>query len=224
VYASVTLLDQLLARLNYLPVSFTPTTPQALSNTAEVPGTFAWRFAALPKVLSALWQVGTTNVVLRGAVMRFQGVHNLTTTGVANGATWQALIAAIRVHQVDPDPYDYVYVSEREPETLDLYRNGHLIFISLVNTGVAAAPTAPGTYPVYVRYLTTTMSGTEPDGKKYNDPGIPWVSYFHGGDALHGFIRSSYGWPQSLGCVEMPFANAHRVFPWTPIGTLVSIS
>ena len=42
------------------------------------------------------------------------------------------------------------------------------------------------------------MSGTNPDGSHYIDPGIPDVSYFNGGDALHGFIRASYGFPQSL--------------------------
>ena len=67
------------------------------------------------------------------------------------------------------------------------------------------------------------MSGVEPDGKAYSDPGIPWVSYFHGGDALHGFLRSQYGYPQSLGCVEMPFAHADILFPHTPIGTLVTV-
>ena len=67
------------------------------------------------------------------------------------------------------------------------------------------------------------MSGTNPDGSHYHDTGIPWVSYFNGGDALHGYIRASYGWPQSLGCVEMPFANAGAVWPYTPIGTLVTI-
>ena len=69
----------------------------------------------------------------------------------------------------------------------------------------------------------TTMSGTEPGGQKYSDPGIPWVSYFHGGDALHGYLRAQYGYPQSLGCVEMPYSSAETVFPLTPIGTLVTI-
>ncbi len=47
------------------------------------------------------------------------------------------------------------------------------------------------------------MSGTNPDGSHYNDPGIQFVSYFNGGDALHAFTRAQYGFPQSLGCVEM---------------------
>jgi lipoprotein-anchoring transpeptidase ErfK/SrfK len=67
------------------------------------------------------------------------------------------------------------------------------------------------------------MSGTNPDGSHYRDPGIPWVSYFLGGEALHGFIRPGYGWPQSLGCVEMRFNDAKTVFPYTPIGTLVTV-
>ena len=43
----------------------------------------------------------------------------------------------------------------------------------------------------------TTMSGTNPDGSHYVDPGIQWVSYFNGGDALHGFVRGSYGFPRA---------------------------
>jgi lipoprotein-anchoring transpeptidase ErfK/SrfK len=67
------------------------------------------------------------------------------------------------------------------------------------------------------------MSGTNPDGSHYVDPGIQWVSYFNGGDALHGFVRASYGFPQSDGCVEMPVAHAAVVFPLTPLGTLVTV-
>ena len=68
------------------------------------------------------------------------------------------------------------------------------------------------------------MSGTNPDGSHYNDPGVPWVSYFNGGDALHGFDRPGYGYPQSDGCVEMPPSNAAVVWPMTPIGTLVTVA
>ena len=92
------------------------------------------------------------------------------------------------------------------------------------NTGIPAAPTVFGTFPVYARFTVTTMSGTNPDGTHYSDPGIPWVSYFNGGDAIHGFTRASYGSPQSLGCVELPASEAARVWPYTPIGTLVTVT
>ena len=70
---------------------------------------------------------------------------------------------------------------------------------------------------------SVTMSGTNPDGSHYHDPGIRWISYFHGGDALHEFPRASFGTPQSLGCVELPEAAAAAVWPYTPIGTLVTV-
>jgi hypothetical protein len=67
------------------------------------------------------------------------------------------------------------------------------------------------------------MKGTNPNGTTYNDPNVPYASYFNGGDALHGFIRAQYGYPQSNGCVEMSYANAAQVWPLTPIGTLVTV-
>ena len=50
------------------------------------------------------------------------------------------------------------------------------------------------------------------------------MSYFNGGDALHEYPRGGYGYPQSLGCVEMPLSEAASVYPYTPIGTLVDVS
>jgi L,D-transpeptidase catalytic domain len=98
------------------------------------------------------------------------------------------------------------------------------VLSTAVNTGIASAPTATGTYPVFEHLPVTTMSGTNPDGSHYSDPGIQWVSYFNGGDALHSFTRAQYGFPQSLGCVEMPLGPASQVYPYTPIGTLVTVS
>ena len=221
--SSLTLEDQLLAELHYLPVTFTPSTATS-DPTQPTGGVFTWSGHGLPTSLASMWSVGTSNIVLTGALMHFQEVHGLATTGVADAMTWSSLERAVAAHNVDPAPYEYVFVTENSPETLTLYVNGHVKYRTLVNTGISVAPTETGTYPVYLRYTSTTMSGTNPDGSHYSDPGIPWVSYFHGGDALHGYIRASYGFPQSLGCVEMPYANAGVVWPWTPIGTLVTVS
>jgi hypothetical protein len=67
------------------------------------------------------------------------------------------------------------------------------------------------------------MKCTNVDGSTYDDPNVPYASYFNGGDALHGFMRASYGTPQSNGCVEMSYADAALVWPLTPIGTLVTV-
>lgn len=223
VATSLTWEAQLLAELNYLPVRFTPNSPQS-DLTQSVSGTFAWKYADLPASLSAQWRLGVDNIVLHGAVMAFQSVHGLATTGVADAPTWAHLFSAVQSGALNPGSYNYVVVSEASPETTTLYVAGHKRFTTLANTGIPYSPTALGTYPVYIRYVTQTMSGTNPDGSHYSDPGIPWVSYFNGGDALHGFIRSTYGWPQSLGCVEMPFAAAKVIYPYTPIGTLVTVT
>ena len=214
--------QQLLAQLHYLPASFTPTTPTT-DPAQPASGVYAWAYPHLPTSLSSLWAAGDDGVIVRGAVMAFQNNNNLPTTGVLDTATWHDLVRSVRHDTVDPNTYNYVAVSEGSPETLHLYVAGRVTFHTLVNTGISVAPTQTGTYPVYERFVTTTMTGFNPDGSRYSDPGLPWVSYFHGGDALHGFIRSSYGWPQSLGCVEMPFASAQVVWPHTPIGTLVTV-
>ena len=201
----------------------TITTTRLKKPTAPQPGRYVWRFQSLPPVLRSLWHVGTNNVILEGALMRFQSVNTLPTTGQMDTRTWESLNVAALQHRYDPMTYNFVLVSKALPQKLKLYLNGRLKYSSFVNTGISVAPTQSGTFPVYLHYVTTTMSGTNPNGTSYHDPGIPWVSYFNGGDALHGFLRGSYGWPQSLGCVEMPFANAGVVWPHTPIGTLVSV-
>jgi hypothetical protein len=76
---------------------------------------------------------------------------------------------------------------------------------------------------VFEHLAVTTMTGTNPGGSHYSDPGIKWVSYFNGGDAIHAFDRASFGTPQSVGCVELPAAAAAKIWPYTPIGTLVTV-
>jgi len=219
--------QQLLATLGYLPLSFTPADPASVgpdeTATAQV-GTFAWRWSTLPSYFAALWSPGQANTITQGAVMAFESQEHMTTDGIAGPKVWQALLQAGATNQVDAyGHYDWVDVSTSIPEHVTVWRDGQIVYSTRANTGIQAAPTELGTYPVYARYLSTTMRGTNPDGSHYADPGVPWVSYFHGGDALHGFIRPGYGYPQSLGCVEMPPANAAVVYPYTPIGTLVTV-
>jgi hypothetical protein len=220
-------LQQLLATLGYLPVTFTPADPSSVGpDQAATPqlGSFAWRWSTMPSYFTALWSPGETNVVTQGALMAFESQVHMQTDGLAGPKVWQALLQAAATDQVDSvSHYDWVDVATAGPEHVNVWRDGQMVYTTRANTGIAAAPTALGTWPVYVRYTSTTMRGTNPDGSHYADPGVPWVSYFHGGDALHGFIRPGYGYPQSLGCVEMPPAHAEIVFPYTPLGTLVTV-
>ncbi len=224
-------LQQLLAGLGYLPVTFDQTgtpvadTTAAQEDAAVAPpgGSFGWRYPNTPAALQSEWQAGTYGELTKGAVMAFENDQGMPTDGVAGHDVWKALIAATVAHQTSDFGYTYVSVSEGSPESIDVWHNGRTVVTGPVNTGVAAAPTALGTFAVFEHLTVTTMTGVNPDGSHYSDPGIPWVSYFNGGDALHGFIRASYGFPQSDGCVEMPFSEAEAVWPFTPIGTIVTV-
>jgi L,D-transpeptidase catalytic domain/Putative peptidoglycan binding domain len=223
-------LQEILARLHYLPLRWRgdgsrPTTVAAELAAAVSPptGHFSWRYPKTPAPLRALWKEGEPNDVTRAAVMRFEDVHGLATDGVAGPRVWRALLQDDLAGRSYQAGYSYVLVHETLPQSLNLWHNGKFILASPGNTGIAQAPTAQGTWPVFEHIPVGTMSGTNPDGSHYNDPGIQWISYFHGGDAIHAFPRPSYGTPQSLGCVELPLDAAAKVWPYTPIGTLVTV-
>ncbi|HVB04828.1 MAG TPA: L,D-transpeptidase family protein [Acidimicrobiales bacterium] len=238
---SILRLQQLLAELHYLPVAFAPagpgataarvatalgkepTNPRAVA-LSPVAGSLTWRFPNVPAPLRANFAPGAWDVATEGAVMAFQSEHHLDINGEPTGALWQSVLSVVAAHRPTARPYDYLLVTESQPETLYVWREGKVIYQTPVNTGVSGAPTALGTFPVYSRFTVTTMSGTNPDGSHYVDPGIPWVSYFNGGDAVHGFVRPGYGYPQSDGCVELPIGNAAQVYPLDPYGTLVTVT
>ena len=161
----------------------TPTTEVADAVSAPH-GTFSWRYAGTPTSLQALWKPGSWNVVTEGAVMRFENVHGMATDGVAGPQVWRALMQDDLAGRRSDAGYNYVFVHETVPQSMSLWHDGRVILTSPGNTGIASAPTAQGTWPVFEHISVGTMSGTNPDGSHYNDPGIRWISYFHGGDAL----------------------------------------
>jgi peptidoglycan hydrolase-like protein with peptidoglycan-binding domain len=246
---SVLRLQQMLAELKYLPLTFhradatgtgsgAVTTAAVLGGlsaepqraaavaTSPLEGRFTWAYPDIPASLRALWQKGKANEITTGAIMAFEADHGLAVDGVAGPQVWSALVKAVAARQVDSRPYDYIQVTENLPESLSVWQAGKIVYTTPVNTGAPGAATALGTYPVYLRYASHEMDGTDADGTVYRDPGIPWIAYFNGGDAIHGYVRAAYGFPQSNGCVELPVANAGVVWNSNEdyYGTLVTIS
>jgi peptidoglycan hydrolase-like protein with peptidoglycan-binding domain len=226
---SIKFAEQILARLHYLPVDTSAPAPaDAAAEAAAVyhapKGHFSWRFTNVPQTLQKDWVAGKPNSVLRGAVIAFQHHAHLTMDGAIGPKTWAALEQADLSRELDPDKYSYVYANLYLPQRLSVWVDGHTAVTSPVNGGVAGAPTPLGTYPVYERFTATTMQGTNPDGSHYKDPGVPWVNYFSGGSAVHGFPRASYGSPQSVGCLELPISTAKQVYKLIGYGTLVTVS
>jgi peptidoglycan hydrolase-like protein with peptidoglycan-binding domain len=223
-------LQQLLAELGYLPLNFHANTPVPVTATAQEiaaihppAGSFTWAYPNTPAALTAMWSPGSAGEMTRGAVMAFENDHGLAADGDPGPLVWKTLLGAVLAGQRSHFGYSFVEVS-KGAQHLTLWHNGQTVVTTAVNTGIAAAPTASGTFAVYEHLRVTTMSGTNPDGSHYHDPGIQFVSYFNGGDALHAFTRAQYGFPQSLGCVEMALGPAGQVWPYTPIGTLVHVA
>jgi hypothetical protein len=227
-------LDQLLAQLGYLPLSWTAapgaTVPADTDAAGQLDaafnppaGAFTWK-SGYPTELRRFWRGGSTGgLILKGAVMAFESQHGLALDGIAGPDVWSALLKAVAADDVNKNGYTYAIASESNPETLTIWHNGRQVFRSRANTGIPQAPTTLGTAPVYLRYYFQIMRGKNPNGSKYADP-VKYVAYFRNGEAVHYYPRGSYGFPQSLGCVELPLNEAKIAWPYLSYGSLVSVN
>ncbi len=221
---SIDRLQELLAELDYLPLSYGATYAAPQDMALPQSGLLSWRWSDLPSALTGQWTQGATNAITKGAVMMFETENGLTVDGIAGPVVWGALLADIASNKVNTEPLSYVLVTKSLPEHLTVWVNGTLTLQDiLVNTGVKGATTTDGTYEVFEHIRESHMSGTDITGTIYTITTVPWVSYFNGGEALHGYVRAAYGFPQSNGCVEMRPTTAGKVWPYTPIGTLVTV-
>jgi peptidoglycan hydrolase-like protein with peptidoglycan-binding domain len=238
-------LQQILTQLGYLPFTWTPAAAQpdasipanapaaagpgttslnTAVSTAYAPaaGTFTFK-PGYPSQLTSQWKPGKDNMLVTGAIRAFQSVQGLTMDGVAGPDVWAHLLTAAGKNQVNPNGYSYALATQNSPhETLKVWHDGKLILNTPANTGIPAANTADGTFPVYERLQSQIMKGTNPDGSKYADQ-VYWIAYFNGGDAVHYFERPGYGYYQSLGCVELPWKEAKFIWSYLTYGTLVTV-
>jgi peptidoglycan hydrolase-like protein with peptidoglycan-binding domain len=233
-------LEQLLAQLGYLPLTWTPGGGSGLpgqpgSGAVDVSytqrrsavgappgGAFSWQ-GSYPSALTSQWQPGQPGVILTGALMAFQADHGLPMTGTASRGLWLALLNAVARGQHNPHGYTYAVADQAVPETLTVWHDGSVVTRGLANTGAAATPTADGTFPVYLRHRSQVMRGLMPNGTPYADP-VQFVSFYHGDYAVHSMPRPSYGHKQSLGCVELPLSEARQVWPYLTYGSLVTVT
>ena len=227
-------LDQLLAQLGYLPLTWTaapgttvPAATDALGqlSAAYFPpqGSYSWQ-PGYPAQLRAFWHGGAASgMIIKGAVMAFEADHGILMDGVAGTQVWRALLKAVADRRHNANGYTYAIAREANPETLTIWHNGKKVLHLLANTGISVAPTTLGTDPVYLRFRNQIMRGRNPDGSKYADP-VQFVAYFRSGEAVHFFPRGSYGYPQSLGCVELDLNDAARAWPYLTYGSLVTVA
>jgi peptidoglycan hydrolase-like protein with peptidoglycan-binding domain len=225
-------LQQVMAQLGYLPMTWKSSSGAAISATdaraqlsaaySAPTGTFSWQ-GSWPWTLRSQWKAGQAGNILNvGAVRAFESVNGMTMDGSAGKTVWTKLLKAVAKGQQNPNGYTYALANQHYPINLTIWHNGKEVLHSLANTGIPASSTVDGTFPVYLKYVFSHMKGTNPDGSKYDDP-VWYASYFNGGDAVHQFDRYSYGSYQSLGCVEVPYSVAKKAYPYLTYGSLVTV-
>jgi Bacterial Ig-like domain/L,D-transpeptidase catalytic domain len=228
---SILRLQQLLSLLQYSPLSWTPSSsPIAPSDApaqlaalfAPPAGTFSWIDRGWPGELRRLWKEDAYTVFTKGLVMSFQADHDLAPNGSVGPALWRSLLDALASNVLNTGGYNYALANKHPPETLTLWHDGRIVLRSQMNSGIASSPTPDGNFPVFTRLRNQTMRGTNSDGVKYADR-VQFVAYFHDNDAVHYMDRADYGIPQSLGCLELPLADAAKAWPYLAYGTLVTV-
>jgi len=225
-------LQELLAQLGYLPMSWTPELGAGIQDQSAAaqlaaayqapPGAFRWQHG-YPSVLHSFWRQGHANTLDEGAITAFEYDHGLALDGMAGPRVWAALLRAAETGAHNQHGYSYAIANYSEPEALTIWHDGRQVLSTAANLGISSAPTPVGTFPVYEKLPFQIMKGTNPDGSHYADP-VQWVSYFVGGSAVHYIPRGSYGFPQSVGCVELPYSASQRAYHYLPYGSLVTVT
>lgn len=86
----------------------------------------------------------------------------------------------------------------------------------IVSTGLPGTPTVTGTFRMYMKVRSQTMTGgSQALGTYYNLDNVEWVQYFYADYSFHGtYWHNDFGTPRSHGCINMTNADAKWLFDW----------
>jgi lipoprotein-anchoring transpeptidase ErfK/SrfK len=104
-------------------------------------------------------------------------------------------------------------------QRLTVYKGANIVDSFLVSTGLWGTPTVTGTFHIYAKLNSQTMSGPG-----YYLPDVPYVMYFYEDYSIHGtYWHNNFGTPMSHGCVNMRTSDAKWLYGFAKIGTVVNI-
>ena len=99
------------------------------------------------------------------------------------------------------------------------YEGSTLMNSFIVSTGTWQTPTVTGTYKIWIKLLSTTMTGPG-----YYLPNVPYTMYFYKGYGLHGtYWHNNFGTPMSHGCVNLRTSDAEWLYNFASVGTTVNV-
>lgn len=107
-------------------------------------------------------------------------------------------------------------------ETITAFEYGRPIFTTRISSGGTFGEgkdfrTPLGDYAVDRKRPSRHMAaGDGAADDAYDLPGVPWVSYFNGGIAIHGtYWHNDFGRPWSHGCINLLSQDAKWFYRWT---------
>jgi lipoprotein-anchoring transpeptidase ErfK/SrfK len=130
----------------------------------------------------------------------------------------QENIIAQRIATLQKSEKRWIQVDISE-QKLTVWEGSNKLYSLIVSTGKSATPTITGTFTVQSKHASGRMQGPG-----YNVPYVPYIMYFSGGYAIHGaYWHNRFGTPVSHGCVNLPIAEAEKLFQWASVGTPVIV-
>ena len=158
----------------------------------------------------------------RGDGVRGSGQHD--TDGIAGPNVWQALLDATTTGGRQLPLLRLGVGHEALPEHLESGVTGRSC-TRRSPTPASGRTDREGTWPVYARYVATTMSGTNPDGTTYKRSGRALGQLLpRRGRPARLQSGPATAIPRASGASSCPPPHAGVVFPFTPIGTLVTVA
>ncbi len=99
------------------------------------------------------------------------------------------------------------------------YEGDTVVNSFVVSTGTWQTPTVTGSYKVWIKLRSTTMTGPG-----YYLPNVPFTMYFYKGYGLHGtYWHNNFGTPMSHGCVNLRTEDAEWLYDFSYVGTTVNV-
>jgi hypothetical protein len=204
---------------------------QGLEFKSTPRNSFAWPFEYIP----VKWAPGYNTIETGQFLNPFVDIIQVYATQNVDGADWNMIgpdqwVEARKVATVTPNiiPPEGVTTGrwidvDLAEQTLAVYDNYHLVFATVIASGLEPFWTRPGLFQIYQKKETETMRNSDPTDFYYLD-NVPWTMYFDKARALHGaYWRTRFGYPQSHGCINLSVGDAHWLFNWAHEGEFVYV-
>src|SRR5664280_2551640 len=148
------------------------------------------------------------------ALTAFQAWNGLPRDGVAGVQTRTRLLSASIPHPRAGSAYGHYVEVYRSLGVVLCVDGGTVVRVVHCSTGRPGLETTPGVWHVYLKSLRFYS-------QEY-DSWMPWTSFFHGGEGLHGYEEVP-AYPASHGCVRLSMPEAPWVYDFATMGTTVYV-